>query len=311
MTCVTGGLISPPQSCYNSPAFPDTSLSALNLAAFSPSQFVKPRDLHDSTEYSGDEVGQREQCVSSKEEGGCPGRSRRPSLASSLSSLTTSVSPENEKEANKSKKSLSESSEEEEEVVPITVAEKTSSGDMLEEEEEEEEGIPMSVAEKTSSGDMLEEEEEEDHMIVTEKKTSQDLSDEEEEEEEEEEGVSMIVTEKKSLEDTMEDEEGEPMPGIESKNPPQDRLDNKEGNTMNINADLTVQLEDGNAMTIDADSSVQLDARFEPRRSSRNPQMINKPSLDFVAWPKSPKVTKSKGRPTPRMVLLHVSVQIL
>ena len=143
-----------------------------------------------------------------------------------------------------------EEEEEEEEGIPMTVAEKTSSGDMLEEEEEEEEGNPMTVPEKMSSGDMLEEEEEEDHMIVTEKKTSQDLS---------------------------------------------DPLDNKEGN----------------AMTIDADSSVQLDARFEPQRSSRNPQMINKPSLDFVAWPKSPKVMKSKGKPTPRMVLLHVSVQIL
>ena len=59
----------------------------------------------------------------------------------------------------------------------MTVAEKMSSGDMLEEEEEEEEGNPMTVPEKTSSGDMLEEEEEEDCMIVTEKKTSQDLSD--------------------------------------------------------------------------------------------------------------------------------------
>ena len=56
----------------------------------------------------------------SKEEGGCPGRSR----ASSLSSLMMSVSPEDEEEANKSKKSLLESSEEEEEVDPMTVAEK-------------------------------------------------------------------------------------------------------------------------------------------------------------------------------------------
>ena len=44
--CMTGGLISPPQSCYNSPA----------LAAFLPSQFVKPRVLHDSTEEEGDSI---------------------------------------------------------------------------------------------------------------------------------------------------------------------------------------------------------------------------------------------------------------
>ena len=41
---MTGGLISALQSCYNSPA----------SAAFSPSQFVKPRVLHDSTEEEGD-----------------------------------------------------------------------------------------------------------------------------------------------------------------------------------------------------------------------------------------------------------------
>ena len=277
--CMTGGLASPPQSCHNSPVFPDTSLSA----------FVKPGDLLDSTEYSGDEVGQPEQ-----REGGCPGRSRRLSLASSLSSLTTSVSPADEEEANKSKKSLLESSEDED-GDPITGVEvKNSSLDSLEEEEEVD---PITVAEKTSLGDMLGEEEEEDHMIVTEKKTSEDLSEEEEEEEDEEdeEEEKEEEEENKSLEDTMEEKEVEPMPGIE------------EGNAMNIDTDSSVQLEEGNSMTIDADSSVQLEAILEPRRSSRNPQMINKPS---VAWPKSPKVMKGKGKPAPKTVLLHVSVQI-
>ena len=44
--CMTGVLISPPQSCYNSPA----------SAAFSPSQFAKPRVLHNSTEEEGDSI---------------------------------------------------------------------------------------------------------------------------------------------------------------------------------------------------------------------------------------------------------------
>lgn len=331
--CLTGGLVSPPQSCYNSPALPNASPSTLNSAAFSPSKFVKPRDLLDSTDNSGDEDEQREQRVSFKDEGGCPGRSRRSSLSSSLSSLTTSVAPEDEEEANKSSLELSEDGdgepitgvdlpeeeeecgnmlEEEEEHDPITGAETKSSRDILEEEEEpdvmsvdREEHDPITVVEK-SLGDMVEEEEGEDHMIVTEKKelegegdpnivavkkSSGDLL------EEEEKRVPMIVDEEKSLEDSKESEEGDPMAGIESKDSHQNPSDDAEGNAMNIN--------------VDKDLSVQLEATFEPRRSSRNPQMIHKPDFILVTMPKPPKVKKGKGKPTSTMVLLHVvSVQM-
>jgi hypothetical protein len=336
---MTGGLVSPPQSCYNSPALPITSPSASNLALFSPSRVVKPRDLPDSTDYS--------------------------SLASLLLSSSLSDLPEDEEKANASKKSLSEppededfemkkstseeeeeeeddpmivfekkssrdSLEEEEEGSPMIVPEKSSgdegeeeevvpekksSEDVLEEEEEEEEGDPVVVPEKKSSEDSSEEDEEEeegDPIVVPEKKSSEDLLEDEEEEEEsdpivvpkkmsledsleeEEEEDPINVTEKKSLEDLSEDEEGGPMAGTRSNGSPPDFLDNGEGDAMNV----------------DADFSVQMVAAFEPRRSSRNALMKDKLSFKLLS---PPKVTKSKApaKPTPRMVLLHVSVQIL
>jgi hypothetical protein len=247
------------------------------LAASSPSQFVKPKDLADSTEYSGDEVEQREQRVLSKEEGGCPGRSRRLSLASSLSSLTTSVSPKDE-----------EASEDEDGDPMAGVEMKKSSLDSAEEDSEEDGDLMIVTEEKF--GNSLEEEEEGDPKIVAEEKSSGNSS------EEEEEGDPKIVAEEKSSEkledalqksfEAMEDEIGEPMAGIELNNLPLGSLDGRVGDTMNIDEDL----------------SVQLAATCELRRSSRNPPMKNKPS--------SPKETKSKGKQTMRKVLLHVSLQM-
>lgn len=250
------------------------------MAAFSPSQFVKPRDLHDSTEHSGEDVEQLEQRVSSKEEGDCAGRSRKSSLASSLSSLTT------EEEANTSKMSLSESLEDEDDPM-AGVGRKKSSLDSAEEEEDsdpmivtegkslvEEESYPKIVAEEKSSGNSSEEEEESNPKIVAEEKSSGNSS------EEEEEGDPKIVAEEK-LEDALNKSFGEPMAGIELNNPPLDSLDGRGGDAMNVDEDLSVEL----------------------RRSSRNP----KPSYKVMDPPKE---TKSKGKQTPRKVLLHVSVQI-
>ena len=89
----------------------------------------------------------------------------------------------------------------------------------------------------------------------------------------------MIVAEKKSLENLMEDKEGEDL----------------------------MEDEDDIAMNVDADFSVQLAAMFEPCRSSRIPPIKTKPSHGLVTLPK---VTKSKGKATPRKDLFHVSVQI-
>ena len=45
---MTGGLASPPDSCYNSPIFPFGSSSSLQRENASPSQCIDPRHLHDS-----------------------------------------------------------------------------------------------------------------------------------------------------------------------------------------------------------------------------------------------------------------------
>ena len=46
---MTGGLASPPYSCYNSPIFPFGSSSSLQRGNTPPSQCIDPRHLHDST----------------------------------------------------------------------------------------------------------------------------------------------------------------------------------------------------------------------------------------------------------------------
>ena len=49
-----GGLLSPPESRYNSPIFPIGSSSVLQMGKFSPPRSVNPRDLHDSPDFFGD-----------------------------------------------------------------------------------------------------------------------------------------------------------------------------------------------------------------------------------------------------------------
>ena len=124
--------------------------------------------------------------------------------------------------------------------------------------EEEEEDDPM-ILSKKSDVDFLEEEEGDLEVVAAEKSLG-DLP-----ELEEEERDSAILAGRKSLDDSSKDWEGEPM---------------------NINEDL----------------SVQLAATFELRRSSHNPPK-NKLDHNLVTVA-MPMATKSKGKVTPWKILL-------
>src|SRR5208282_4988981 len=70
---MTGGLISPPQSCSNSPAIAITTLSVSRVAALSPAPFATRRDFPDGTEDSGHAVAPPERHVLPEQEDGCLG----------------------------------------------------------------------------------------------------------------------------------------------------------------------------------------------------------------------------------------------
>ena len=119
--CITGGLISPPQSCHNSPSFSLTSLSTSSFPSLTPALLSANPDssvgsplgpslsrpdsadpdsadpkLSQSIQQSGHPVDEREQNVLTDLADGCQGSSNHAaSVASLLSpSLSTSESPE-------------------------------------------------------------------------------------------------------------------------------------------------------------------------------------------------------------------------
>lgn len=57
---ITGGLASPPNTCFNSPIFPNTSASVLHRGNLSASQCVNPKDLHRSIKSFVDDIEPQE-----------------------------------------------------------------------------------------------------------------------------------------------------------------------------------------------------------------------------------------------------------
>lgn len=330
------GLVSPPQSCSNSPSVPVTSLAALNLASFAPSPTFKPRNL------PGDEVEQPHKPDGSSKSGSMP-RSRSCSLTSSSSSslsdppelvakvtamldagMITPLGIEEEKEADVD---MSEkegetvvSSEKEEETAVSSEEEKAVSsperkgdegkvsmqeeGEMEVSEEQEDEGDSSvqeegeaDVAEKQGEEDVSMQEEGE--VDASEEEGEVDASEEEKEGDssyEEEDSESSIIADNKSVAGSAEDGKGEPMGGVESNHLPPESSDNQAGDAMDIDPAEPVK-------------------PTPPRRSARNASLEDKVYTESVALEKETKTKRNpKVRSQPKStlrLLLDVSLQML
>lgn len=133
----------------------------------------------------------------------------------------------------------------------------------------------------------------------------------------EEEGNS--VTAEKSKNPSQDEDGDEPMITLESKKlleSSQKEDDHGEDSKLLIGIGLKISLdslekdEEGHSpMMVDLDSLVHLTTAMEPRRSSRNAGLKNKPSLMSVAPPKFP---SAKRKPPLKKdgILLHASVEI-
>ena len=290
-----GGLASPPESHYNSPTIPSGSSEPQTLFSpnFSPPKFVDPRDL----QYSMDVLQRHSQNNLMEQEIGSPMDKEEGSPMTGVEWRTLSLDPSSE---------------------------------------DEEEGDPMVVESEKLSPELSEDEEEGDSMVVESEKLLPELSEDEEEgasaigleskrlasdsSEDEDEGIS---TKKSSSSDSLEDEdegthakksasededeghveEGSPPFGLQPKN--SSTTDVFENDLANVINGMT-----SNQTLLDQDSSVHLAASFEPRRSSRNSKMKNRPSLEFVTPSKS---FSGKKMPafTKDLILLQASLLII
>ena len=183
-------------------------------------------------------------------------------------------------------------------------------------EDEEEGASVIGLESKRLALEFFEDKGEEDHMVdvKTKKSSPSDSS------EDEDEGTS---TKKSSSSDSLEDEdegthakksasededeghveEGSPPFGLQPKN--SSTTDVFENDLANVINGMT-----SNQTLLDQDSSVHLAASFEPRRSSRNSKMKNRPSLEFVTPSKS---FSGKKMPafTKDLILLQASLLII
>jgi hypothetical protein len=188
-----GGLASPPDSRYNSPLNPTVSSSESHCSKIQPPQFVKPSDLHDVTNFCGNEGKTQERDNVNEQVNGCLGDaesqslpiSRNSSLLSSSSITLENVGGDDAMITVESEMILAESSQVGEEV----------------------DGMMVVECEKGVS-DLIEVDEAVDRMIVVEpKKQISDLS-------EDEEDNTMVDIESSS--DLAEDKEDDPMTGAKS-----------------------------------------------------------------------------------------------
>jgi len=344
------GLISPPESCSNSPSVPVTSLTALNLASFARSPTLKPINL------PADEVKQLEQPDGSSSSGSMP-RSRSCSTTSSLSSCPSDppelvakvtamldagmITPLGKGEEKKADVSVQEEGDvdmsEKEEEKAVSSVQHDGETDVSERKEDkgkvsmQEEGEMEVSEEQEAKGDSLVQKQGE--AEVAEKQGEEDVSMQEEEEvdaSEEEEGVD-ASEEEGGVVDASEEEGGVDASEKEEEGDSSYEEEDRESSIIADNKSVAGSVEHGegepmagvesNGLPPDSSDNQAADAMDidpvepkPPRRSPRNASSTDKVYTESVAPAKQ---TKTKMNPKVRSqlklttrLLLDVSLQI-